>query len=184
MIMNAKVAQLCLTLWVCIESEVALSYPILCNPKDCSLSGSSVHGIFQARVLEWVAISFSTGSPQPRDRTQVSHLAGRRFTVWATREVCIVHGILQARILEHVAVPFSRESSQPRNGTQVSYIAGAFCTSLATREAHKWIQVVIKAMEVKKTVFGYNFSDYENLILKAKMIIIIPRVWKKELQRQ
>ena len=122
--------------------------------------------------------------PGPKDRTLVSHIAGRRFTVWATREVCIVHGILQARILEHVAVPFSRESSQPRNGTQVSYIAGAFCTSLATREAHKWIQVVIKAMEVKKTVFGYNFSDYENLILKAKMIIIIPSVWKKELQRQ
>ena len=53
---------------------------------DCSLSGSSVHGIFQARVLEWIAISFSRGSSQPRNRTWVSHIAGRRFTVWATRE--------------------------------------------------------------------------------------------------
>ena len=53
---------------------------------DCSLTGSSVHGIFQARVLEWVAISFSRGSSQPRDRTQVSHTAGRHFTIWATRE--------------------------------------------------------------------------------------------------
>ena len=53
---------------------------------DCSLPGSSVHGIFQARVLEWVAISFSRGSSQPRDRTWVSRTAGRRFTVWATRE--------------------------------------------------------------------------------------------------
>ena len=48
---------------------------------------SSVHGIFQARVLEWVAISFSRGSSWPRDRTQVSRTVGRRFTVWATRDV-------------------------------------------------------------------------------------------------
>ena len=42
--------------------------------------------MFRARVLEWVAISFSRGSSQPRDQTQVSHIAGRRFTLWATRE--------------------------------------------------------------------------------------------------
>ena len=54
----------------------------LCNPMDCSLPGSSVHGIFQARVLEWVAISFSRGSSQPRDGTRVpSCTAGRCFTV-------------------------------------------------------------------------------------------------------
>ena len=47
--------------------------------------GSSIHGIFQARVLDWVAISFSRGSSQPRDWTQVSHIAGRCFTAWATR---------------------------------------------------------------------------------------------------
>ena len=67
-------------------SEVAQSCPTLCNPMNCSLSGSSIHGIFQARVLEWVAISFSRGSSRPRDRTQVSRIAGRRFTIWATRE--------------------------------------------------------------------------------------------------
>ena len=59
----------------------------LCDPIDSSLPCSSIHGIFQARVLEWVAISFSRGSSQPRDRTQVSHIVGRCFTVWATREV-------------------------------------------------------------------------------------------------
>ena len=53
---------------------------------DCSPQGSSVHGILQARTLEWVAISFSTGSSGPRDRTQFSHIAGRLFTNWATRE--------------------------------------------------------------------------------------------------
>ena len=50
------------------------------------LPGSSVPGIFQARVLEWVAISFSRGSSRPRDRTRVSRIVGRRFTYWATRE--------------------------------------------------------------------------------------------------
>ena len=49
----------------------------------------SVHGILQARLLEWVAISFSRGSSRPRDWTQVSHIAGRRFTLWATREAFI-----------------------------------------------------------------------------------------------
>ena len=68
------------------ESEVAQSCPTLCNPVDCSLPGSSVHGILQARILEWVAISFSRGSSRPRDQTQVSHIGGGRFNLWATRE--------------------------------------------------------------------------------------------------
>ena len=63
------------------ESEVAQSYPTLCDPMDCSLPGFSVHGIFQARVLEWVAISFSRGSSRPRDQTQVSRTVGRRLTL-------------------------------------------------------------------------------------------------------
>ena len=68
------------------ESEVAQSCLTLCDPMDCSLPGSSVHGIFQAIVLEWTAISFSRGSSQPRDWTQVSYIVDRWFTVWATRK--------------------------------------------------------------------------------------------------
>ena len=63
------------------ESEVVQLCPTLCDPLDCSLSGSSVHGIFQARVLEWIAISFSRGSSRPRNRTRVSRIAGRHFTI-------------------------------------------------------------------------------------------------------
>ena len=68
-------------------SPVAKLCPTLCDPMDRSLPGSSVHGIFQAVVLEWMAISFSRGSSQPRDRTRVSRIVDRRFTIWATREV-------------------------------------------------------------------------------------------------
>ena len=60
------VSQLCLT---------------LCNPMDCSLPGSSVHGILQARTLEWVAFPFSRGSSQPSDQARVSCIAGGFFTV-------------------------------------------------------------------------------------------------------
>ena len=63
------------------ESEVAQSCPTLCDPMDGSLPGSAVHGIFQARILEWAAISFSRGSSQPRDQTRVSWIADRCFTV-------------------------------------------------------------------------------------------------------
>ena len=65
---------------VCVCVLVAQSYPILCDPVDCTSPGSSVHGILQARILEWVAILFSKGSSQPRDRTQVSYIAGGSFT--------------------------------------------------------------------------------------------------------
>ena len=68
-----------------VEVLVAQSCPTLCD-LDCSLSSPSVHRNLQARILEWVAISFSSGSSLPRDWTWVSHTAGRFFTFWATRE--------------------------------------------------------------------------------------------------
>ena len=57
---------------------------ILCDPMDCSPPGSSVRGILQAKILEWVAIPFSRGCNQPRDGTQVYCNAGRFSTIWAT----------------------------------------------------------------------------------------------------
>ena len=137
------------------ESEVAQSCPTLCDPVDCSPPGSSVHGILQARILEWVAISFSKGSSRHRNQTQVSRIASRCFNLWATREAqsevaqscptlwdpmdysppgSSVHGIFQARILEWVTISFSRESSWPRDRTRVSRIAGRHFTVWATRE--------------------------------------------------
>ena len=63
------------------EVKAAQSCPTLCDPMDCSLPGPSVHEILQTRILEWVAIPFSRGSSQPRDRIQVSHITGRFFTI-------------------------------------------------------------------------------------------------------
>ena len=66
------------------EVKVAQSCPTLCDPMDYI-----VHGILQARILEWVAFPFSRGSSQPRDWTQVSCIAGRFFTCWATEEALV-----------------------------------------------------------------------------------------------
>ena len=67
-------AQLCLT---------------LCDPVDCCPPGSPANGILWARILEWVAMTSSRGSSWPRDRIRVSSIAGRFFTIWATREALI-----------------------------------------------------------------------------------------------
>ena len=86
---------------------IVQSRPTLCNSMDCSPPGSSIHRISQARILEWVAISSSRGSSWPGDQTQVSCIAGRFFTLWATRE----------------AMPSSRGSSWSRDRTCVSYVS-------------------------------------------------------------
>ena len=79
------------------ESEVTQSCPTLCDRMDCSLPCSSVHGIFQARILEWVAISFSRRSSWSRDWTQVSRIIGRHF---ATRKAQVPFSSVQ--LLSHV----------------------------------------------------------------------------------
>ena len=105
-----------------------------------------VHGIFQARTLERAAIPLSRGSSQPRDRPQVSHIAGRFFTNQGS-----------PRILEWIAYPFSSGSSQPRNGTGVSCIAGGFFTNRGIEEAqvsiHVGNQTYVLGMSVEVVMF-------------------------------
>ena len=102
----------------CVCSVTQLC-PTLFDPMDYSLPGSSVHGILQARILEWVKLTHLCPTLcDPKDYT--------------------VHQIPQARILEWGACPFSRESSQPSDRTQVSHIAGRFFTRWATREAQEY----------------------------------------------
>ena len=110
---------------VCLVAQLFLT---LCNAMDCRLPGSSVHGDAPGKNtgVGSVAISFSRGSSQPRDRTQVSHTAGGFFTVWATREA--------QDYSRQGAYPFSRGSSRPRNRTGISCIKGVFSTGWATRD--------------------------------------------------
>ena len=76
----------CNHMYVCVF--VTQLCPTLCDPMDCSLPGSYVHGILQARLLEWVAIPFSRESSRLKDWTQLSCMAGRFFTIWETRRAC------------------------------------------------------------------------------------------------
>ena len=64
-----------------VKALVAETCPTLCSRMDYSLRGASVHGILQARILEWVAMTVSRRPPEPRDQTQVSRIAGRFFTI-------------------------------------------------------------------------------------------------------
>ena len=95
-----------------VKVKVAQSCPTLCDPMDCTLPGSSIHGIFQSRILEWVAISFSRGSSRPRDWTLVSCIVGRRFTIWATRKVLV----LEARSKKSRFQQGHASSESSRNG--------------------------------------------------------------------
>ena len=97
------------------ESEVTQSCPTLGDPMDCSPPGSSIHGIFQARVLEWGATAFST--------CMLRHVWFFANSMDCSPPSTSVYGIFQTRILEWVAISSSRGSIQPRDWTQVSCIA-------------------------------------------------------------
>ena len=125
-----------------VKVLISQSCPTLCDPMDSRPPESSVHGILQARILEWVSIPFSRGSSQPRDQTWVSCIAGRFFMVWATRvaakslqscpSLCdpidrsppgfSIPGILQARTLEWVAISFSNAWKWKVKGKSLSGI--------------------------------------------------------------
>ena len=90
---------------------VAQSCSILCNLTDCSPPGSSVYGLLQARLPEWVARCFFRASSQPRDQTWVSCTAGRFFTIWATREAHNSFSVLSSLLWP---LGFSKKSSSDR----------------------------------------------------------------------
>ena len=104
-----------------VKMKITQSCPTLWDPMDYT-----VHGIIQARILEWVAFPISRGSSQPRDWAQVSHIAGRFFTSWATREA--------KEYWSGQRIP-SPEDLPNQDQTGVSCIASGFFTNWAIREA-------------------------------------------------
>ena len=129
---------LCAYVFLC-EHSVTQSCPILCDPMDCSLPGSSVHGTSQARILEWFAMPPPGDLPNPGIHPRSSARVGRFFTTKSeAAQSCptlghpmdcslpgsSLHGILWEKVLEWVAISFSRGSSRPRDRTRVSRIPG------------------------------------------------------------
>ena len=109
-----------------VKSEVAQSCPTLRDPIDCSLPGSSARGIFQARVLEWGAIVFSTSSCAASAAKSFQSCPTLCNPIDGSPPGSPIPGILQTRILERVVIPFSRGSPRPGDKTWVSCIAGRF----------------------------------------------------------
>ena len=121
--------------------------PTLCDPVDYSPPGSSVHGILPAWILEWVAIPFSRGSSQPRDQTQVFCIAGRFFTVWATREAtCHVaafsEDLLSTGWKSFHMVPWKdqRTDSRTPHGYQNPLMPGSHTWSSMSTVPCVWVQ--------------------------------------------
>ena len=106
--------------------------PTLSDSMDCSPPGSSVHGILQARILEWVAIPFSRGSSWPRDWTWVPCIAGRFFTIWATREAYLPQ--LQCKVQDGASEnPLQQAPSLGVSWTHLERCDAAQCLLNGTR---------------------------------------------------
>ena len=129
------------------ESEVAQSCLTLCDAMDYTPPGSSIHGILQARILEWVAISFSKSISQSESEVAQSCLT-LCDPMDYSQPVSTVDGILQANILEWVAISFSKGSSRPRDQIRVSCIAGKWrrqrhpTLALLPGKSHGWRSLV------------------------------------------
>ena len=157
----------------------SLSCIQLCDPMDYSPSGSSVHGVLQVRLWEWVSISYPRWSSWSRDWTRISCTGRWVLYRWATREaqwnmLCCakslqlcptlcnpidwsppgssVHGIFKARILEQIAISFSRRSSWARDQTNVSWIGRRILYHWGTKEA--WNIIICSQISGNKEVFS------------------------------
>ena len=131
---------------------VAELCPILCDPMDSSPPGSSVHGILQATILKWVAMPSSRGSSQPRDRTQVSHIAGGFFIGWATREV---HGVGSLSLLQVIFL--TQESNQGLlHCRQIIYQRNYQGRPVA----HQWITNILSKI-LDKHNFSWELSQWQ-----------------------
>ena len=102
-----------------LVSQLCLTF---CGSMDCSLPGSSVPGILQARKLEWMTIPFSRGSSWPRDQTHVSCITGRFLTIWATREAPLDY------VVHAIPIHFAKFHSIHLN--ECIYLLNLNCTSI------------------------------------------------------
>ena len=132
---------------------VAKSCPTLCNPRDCSLPVFSVHGILQARILEWVAIPFSRGSSWHRNWTCVSCIAGRFFTVRVTREALgYLYQIIKTRLVQKLLdgmILIVTTAPPPTCGLQHARLS----YPLPTTQSSFWLMSVESVMPKNHLIF-------------------------------
>ena len=152
---------------------VAQSYLTLCDPMDCSLPSFSVHGILQARVLEWIVIPFSRGSSWPRDWTQASCIAGRFFTIWATREARYYLCPETTGFLDYVFNPV-KDWSLKQQGLPLDYLKKAKHWRIDVFELWFWrrlLRVPWTARRTNQSILKEISPKYslEGLMLKLKL---------------
>ena len=164
-VLSKGIAQSILCICECVL--VGESCPTLWDPMDCSPPGSSVHGILQARIPEWVAIPFSRRSSQPRDLSRVSRIAGRFFTLWATNG----HNLTLWAFL-HLMVPSSLSFSF------LIWLHGT--TKPPKKQRVAYPQITNLVSPVSEDLFWGSFEIWHNCILHQTQISL-SQDWLKKL---
>ena len=130
---------------------VAQLCPTLCDPMDCSPPGSSVHGILQARILEWVAISFSRGSSSPRDQTQVSCVS------------CIEGGFFTTEPLGKEQ-SIKQEKKKSPNLTKLTLLSG--CVLVYSCENFSWVHCQKRNCCGSQCMYHLNSANHLQILLQ------------------
>ena len=155
------------------ESEVAQLCPTLCDPVDCSPPGSSVHGILQARILKWVAISFFRGSSRLRDQTQVSHVAGRRFILWATREGLANADCMWLSVKGHQST--HRWAAFCKEGHQSwSFRSVQFSHSVVSDSATPWVAARQASLSITNSQSSLKLTSIKLVMPSSHLILCHP----------
>ena len=149
--------------YVCVCERELLSRVWFCDPMDCGPPGSSVRGILQARILEWVAISFSRGIFPTQGLHWVSCTAGRFFTVWATREAPSAH--CQPQMSNRAWI--WKEAAWPQ-------CLSVACHSASTLEGQTHIHVLVKGWWLQQLLMR---QQRRNLMKENKLNTTFQKNW-------
>ena len=154
---------------------VTQSCPTLCDPMDCSPPGSSVHRILRARILEWVAISFSRGSFWLRDQTWISCIVGKHFTVWATSKVNFRSDQINRSVMSDSLWAYELQHTRPP--------CPHYLPEFAQTRVH-WVGDLVQLSHPLSPPFppAHNLSQHQGLFQWAGSSHRVPKVL--ELQHQ
>ena len=168
---------MCTHTYICIHTYgvlVSKSCPTLCDAMDCSPAGSSVHGILQARILEWVSISFSRGSSQPRNWTWVSCIAGRFFTNWAMREAHIHTHTYICKILFMLLLCFKLSTTFYSSEDKVQNSLLLFSHSVVSNSVTPWTAACQASLSFTTSQSLLKLMPIESMMLSNHLMLCCP----------